>query len=165
MLSESARVTTAEEARFRIDDPNSRQRASRIIALDAEAEAALRRISGFPWDGAHFLCFERSLEVGAGPFQIDAVLRDVEGGEVSLSAELEGADVAVMVIAAGHDASAAASIGNACRVRNIMTTGLIVADTEADASQTLKDLRPYAAMLVVASGDEYIPEMLRALRA
>ena len=37
-LSESARATTAEEARFRINYPNSRPRKSRVIALDKTAE-------------------------------------------------------------------------------------------------------------------------------
>jgi hypothetical protein len=32
-------------------------------------------------------------------------------------------------------------------------------------SKTLATLRPYASMLVIASGDEYIEEMLSALRA
>ena len=48
-----------------------------------------------------------------------------------------------------------------------MTTGLILREKheDADNSVTLKNMRPYAAMLVVASGDDYIPAMLSALRA
>ena len=38
MLSESARMTTAAEARFRIDDPNSKPRADKVIALDPPSE-------------------------------------------------------------------------------------------------------------------------------
>ena len=34
-----------------------------------------------------------------------------------------------------------------------------------ELSKTLATLRPYASMLVIASGDEYIEEMLSALRA
>ena len=34
MLSESARAASAAEARYRIDAPNSRQRAVKVIALD-----------------------------------------------------------------------------------------------------------------------------------
>ncbi len=39
--SESALMTSAEQARFRIDYPNSRPRVSRIIALDPRSLAAL----------------------------------------------------------------------------------------------------------------------------
>ena len=39
MLSESARMTTAEEARFRIDYPNSKPRAIKVVALDAPHKA------------------------------------------------------------------------------------------------------------------------------
>jgi hypothetical protein len=48
-----------------------------------------------------------------------------------------------------------------------MTTGLIIArpGSGAEVSRTLRDLRPFAAMLVVSSGAEYVAEMLTALRA
>ncbi len=37
--------------------------------------------------------------------------------------------------------------------------------SDEELSKTLAALRPYASMLVIASGDEYIEEMLAALRA
>jgi hypothetical protein len=37
--------------------------------------------------------------------------------------------------------------------------------SDQELSKTLATLRPYASMLVVASSDEYIEEMLSALRA
>ena len=37
--------------------------------------------------------------------------------------------------------------------------------TDADVTASLADLRPYARMLVVASGADYIEAMLTALRA
>ncbi len=48
-----------------------------------------------------------------------------------------------------------------------MTTGLIVAagGDRAQVERTVAALRPYAAMLVVSTSEEYIPEMLSALRA
>ena len=45
LLSESARVTTAQEARFRIQYPNSKPRAVKVIALDAEAARLVHDIS------------------------------------------------------------------------------------------------------------------------
>jgi hypothetical protein len=49
-----------------------------------------------------------------------------------------------------------------------MTTALIIgseASSDEDLSRTLASLRPHASMLVIANDDEYIEEMLVALRA
>ena len=49
-----------------------------------------------------------------------------------------------------------------------MTTALILgSENTADEalSKSLAQLRPYALMVVVANGDEYIEDMLTALRA
>jgi hypothetical protein len=49
-----------------------------------------------------------------------------------------------------------------------MTTGLILAAASASdeaLSRTLAQLRPWALMLVIAGSEEYIEDMLAALRA
>lgn len=169
MLSESARMTTAEQARFRIQYPNSQPRTTKIVALDAESAQTLKSFAGFPWNGARFLTFVSATSGGEGleELPVDAVLADADGKEVRLTEELNGADMVVMVTSEGKRAEAAAAIGNACFVRGIMTTGLVLPrpGQEEAVSRTLKNMRPYAAMLVVASGEDYIPEMLTALRA
>jgi len=45
MLSECARATTADEARFRVNYPNSSPRAVKVIALDKPSEGVLRRLA------------------------------------------------------------------------------------------------------------------------
>jgi hypothetical protein len=73
-----------------------------------------------------------------------------------------------MVSTAGSSAQAAAVIGEACAARKVMTMALIIgSEQQSDEalSKTLATLRPYASMLVVANSDEYIEEMLSALRA
>ncbi len=104
---------------------------------------------------------------GLDSLPVDASLTSIDGSEVRLSDELGGADIVVMIAAAGGASDAAAVIGNACFVRGIMTTGLIVATggDRMDVERTVAALRPYAAMLVVSTSEEYIPEMLTALRA
>ncbi len=167
MLASCARAATAVEAGFRVDYPNSRERVSRIFALDREAAAVMGRVAEMPWHGAHFLTFEASLAGAAGldSLPVDASLRTVDGREVRLSDELKDVDIAVMIATAGESATAAETIGNACFVRSIMTTGLIVAKGGARGAveRTVRALRPFAAMLVVTTGEEYIPEMLTAL--
>lgn len=168
-LSESARVTTAAEARFRIDYPNSRPRVSRIIALDAASMTALAAIEHLPWNGARFLAYVKSRPASESfpSLPVDAVLEDSTGRSFDLSAEVAAADVIVMVTTVGTAPEAAEVIGNACLVRGKRASGLVRMNggQVADLSPTLLALRPYAAMLVVSSGDEYIAEMLRALRA
>jgi hypothetical protein len=129
----------------------------------------MQRIEHMPWNGARFLTYVSKI-TGAKDLDslpVDASLNDAGGGEVRLSGELDGADVVVMIAAAGGASDAAAVIGNASLVRGIMTTGLIVASggDRAEVERTVAALRPYAAMLVVSTSEEYIPELLTALRA
>jgi hypothetical protein len=48
-----------------------------------------------------------------------------------------------------------------------MTTALVLGGSASDEalSKTLSHLRPWALMLVIASAEEYIADMLTALRA
>lgn len=162
LLHSCARAATAEEARFRVDYPNSKTRASRVIALDDEAASLVGRISTLPWQAAHFLIFEEA--TGPDASGTDAILRSFDGVETRLSDELEGADVAVMIATADVGAEAASIIGRACATRRIMTAGLVVGDGNG-VDAAVNALRPYASVLVVSTDEEYVPEMLGALRA
>ncbi|MGH9386274.1 MAG: hypothetical protein ACRD2N_18520, partial [Vicinamibacterales bacterium] len=69
---------------------------------------------------------------------------------------------------AGQDAQAAAWIGEACSRRRVTTTILVVADantSDGALSATLSQVRPWALMLVIASAEDYVKDMLLALRA
>ena len=90
------------------------------------------------------------------------------GRTKALVEEVQSADLVVMVSSAGTSAQAAAVIGEACAVRKVMTMALIIGSeqrTDEELSKTLATLRPHASMLVIANGEEYIEEMLAALRA
>ena len=169
-LSECARMNSAREARFRIDPPNSAPRVAKVIALDEKSARAFPPLARAT--SARALFFKAPLrgvplsaeEEGA---RDDLLLLASDGSPARLSDELRSADLVVMVAAAGERAEAAAIIGRACFARAIMTTGVILAqpEREAEAAVTLNDLRPYAAMLVVTSDEEYLADMLAALRA
>jgi hypothetical protein len=166
--SESARATSAAEARYRIDAPNSKPRAVKVIALDAASERVVKRIAKGPWSRATFFT---SLADGAPKgetWSMQAWLGDVAGRTGDLADEIASADLVVMVAAAGGSPPAASVIGEACGLNNVMTTALIVdahGKSDAALSRTLACLRPHASMLVVADGDDYIEAMLSALRA
>lgn len=169
-LSESARATTRDESTFRIGHPNSLPRKSRIIALDDVSHATLLELEGRDWSGAHFLRFIESkpMDPSLHMLAFDAALENAAGRELSLVAEIEDADVIVMVVTAGMNASAAEIIGNAAFVRNKLTTALVLnsgAASSAEISFTLTALRPFAPMLVLSTGADYVDAMLTALRA
>src|ERR1700724_2226378 len=161
MLSESARMTTAEEARFRIDYPNTKPRAIKVIALDAESERVVKRLAQGNWQRATFLTalkFDGAPRGGQG-WSMQGWLSDLAGRTQDLVDE---------VASAGTGGKAAAVIAEACGVRKVMTTALIIdskSKSDEELSRTLASLRPHASMLVIAHDDEYIETMLAALRA
>jgi len=171
-LSESARVTTAEESRYRIEYPNSRPRTARIIAFDEQSFELLKALNSDSRPRTHFLRYVASRPVSDAlqMINLDATLIDVDGNEVGLTDEIGEADVIVMVtsIEAARLAEAAEIIGIASFVRSKTTTGLVLnaAGVKGEKlTEALHHMRPYAAMLVVSTGLEYLDEMLAALRA
>jgi hypothetical protein len=127
MLSESARMNSAAEARFRLQTPASVARVVKVIALDAATDREI----------------------------------------ATLVEETPSADLVVMVVSAGADAHAAAIIGEACSRNRVMTTALVVraASASDDAlSKTLAQVRPWSLMVVVASDEAYVEEILRSFR-
>jgi hypothetical protein len=154
MLSESARI---KEARFRVQAPNSLPRAIKVIALDAAGEAVVRRLADSEWTHATFL-------TALSP----DTLRDLAGHTRSIRDEVDAADLVVLVAGPGGGAHAASAVGQECSVRRVMTTGCVVgagSAPESELSRTLAQLRPWSLMVVIAKNDEYIDDMMTALRA
>jgi hypothetical protein len=148
MLSESARMSSALEARYRVQAPNSLPRAVKIVALDVTAEDLVRRLALGSWQHATF-------------FSTESFTRN-------LTAEVASADLVVMVAGPGGTAQAVAEIGAACSDRRVTTTALIVgagAASDEALARTLAQVRPWSLMVVIANTDEYIADMLTALRA
>ena len=170
MQSESARMSSAAEAKFRIDRPNSRPRAVKVIALDAASERVVKDLAGGPWQSATFLtasAFSGAPRPGE-KFSMGGWLNDLAGRTKDLVDEVNSADLVVMVATAGESAAAAALSGEACGVKHVMTTALILGgatSSDDELSKMLAQLRPHAMMLVISSADEYIKDMLTALRA
>jgi hypothetical protein len=168
MLSESARMASAAEARFRIDAPNSKPRSVKVIALDRASERVIKPLAA-QLSNATFLTAS-SFE-GAprqAPFSMSGWLSDLAGRTKNLVDEVGAADLVVMVATAGEQPQAAAIIGEACAAKHVMTTALLLGSAGQDdqtLSRTLATLRPHARMLVIASNDDYIADMLVALRA
>jgi hypothetical protein len=169
MLSESARMSSAAEARFRIDAPNSKPRHVKVIALDQTSEAVVKHLAERRWNDASF--FTASAFASAPPgrgFSMQGWLSDLAGRTKDLIDEVGSADLVVMVATAGENVPAATLIGEACSLRRVNTTGLILGGAHATdqmLSKTLSQLRPWSLMLVIAGREDYIEDMLTALRA
>src|SRR5688572_4519818 len=141
MLTESARMSSAAEARFRIQAPNSRPRAIKVIALDRASHGVVDRLMQRSWEHATFFT-----AAGTG-------LTDLSGGPRNVTDEIDTADLVVMVAAPGGNAAAASVIGQACSDRRVNTTALIAgAQSVSDEalSRTLKQVRPWSLMVVIA---------------
>ena len=154
MLSQSARATTAMEARFRVPYPNSRPRSAKLVALDRASIGFVERLVA-----AHPHRTFLSLWSDDDNFDNAAArARD-------LIAALDTTDLVVMVSTAGEDSPAASVIADACKLRRVPVTVFVLDTPErAGLADTLAHLRPYATMLVRASGHDYVEDMLTALR-
>jgi hypothetical protein len=172
MLSESARMSAAAETRFRVQAPNSTPRATKVVALDAASEAEVRRLARGGWEHATF--FTAAARAGSvephhpSADSTDGALRDLAGHVRSVTDEVDAADLVILIAGPGGHARAVSPIGQACSLRRVMTTGFIVGSasaSESELSKTLAQLRPWSLMVVIASSDDYIDDMMTALRA
>ena len=165
MPSESARMTSTAELRFRVQAPNSLPRATAIVSLDSVADAFVRELATRTWNQARFL---KAAPVSAAAMDSDdRWLWTLEGERTGIADEVTVADQVIMVAGPGGQASAAAAVGRECSRQRVTTTGLIVGAADAsdrDVSRTLAQLRPWSLMVVMANTDEYIGDMLVALR-
>lgn len=171
MLSQSALATTAREARYRVNYPNSAPRAVKLIALDDKAVPVVERlVRANPRRGGLVPLAPAPAAQGGTTGTVTSIkawLSDFAGRIKTMIGEIDPADLIVLVATAGEDAPLASIIGEACRARGVPVTALILdSDATADAalSSSLARLRPYTSMLVVARGHDYVEEMLSALR-
>jgi hypothetical protein len=166
LLNTCASASTARESAFRIDFNDFEPRAARVIALDEEAEAIVRRLAAAPWSGGRFLIFDKLQEPspdGAATAP-DARLRTIEGQSRSLNAELEDSDVVVMIATAGARPEAASVVGDAAAARPVMCAALVVSQDEEAAKDAVATLRPNAMVMLLLHDESDVAEVLTALR-
>jgi hypothetical protein len=158
MPSQSARATSAAEARFRIAAPNARPRSVAVVPLDAAARALLQAVAAEGRFGARFVALAQGSDW----------LAELAGQTRALVEAIAAANMVVLVATAGAEAAGAAVVAELCAARQVMLAAVVVDGGETDGSAletTLAALRPHATMLVVAEGRDYVTAMLEALRA
>ena len=150
MLSESARMSSATEARFRVPAPASVARIVNVVALEPACDDVLAKLSERSWNGVSF-------------FPASAVAdRNRELVETVASG-----DLVVMVAAAGADASTAALVGRACSDKRVHTAAFVLRNastSDDELSRTLAQVRPWSLMVVIAGDEGYVEDILRSFR-
>ncbi len=118
-----------------------------MIALDAPSERIVKELAQSPWQRASFLtasAFSGAPRQGER-FSMGGWLNDLAGRTKDLVDEVETADLVVMVASAGENAAAAAIIGEACNVKHVMTTALILGGAVVERRNAVQDARAIAA--------------------
>jgi len=139
-------MSSAAEARFRIQVPPPTARAVMVIPLDQGSERLVAMLSEQTWNGVTFVSVSAATDV----------LMDIAA-----------VDMVVMVATTGADASAAALIGEACSRRRIPTATCVIRGTSASEtalSSTLAQVRPWSLMVVIATDHDYVEDLLRSFR-
>jgi hypothetical protein len=167
MLSESARVTTAAEQRYRIDAPNALPRRVKVVALDAPSAQLVDRLSTRPWSNATFLALpDDATATSPAMGSLKDWMHSVAGEAQDLINDVDGTDVMVIIAHAEAHAQPAIPIGEACAVRGIPVVGIVIQDGNTPpALETVNALRPFTTMLVMASSEDYVEAMLSAFNA
>ena len=170
MLSETARMTSSTEARFRVQAPNSSCRDIKVIALDTPSEGLLSRLAERPWNHAEFLAAATFVPARDDKHCVpmDQWLTDLSGRPKNLLTEVNAADLVVMVAKPDGNVHAATVIGEICREMRVNSAAFIYdAQFSSDEaiSKTLAQLRPWSLMVVIAESEDAIEDMLIALRA
>ena len=101
-------------------------------------------------------------------FSVNGWLSDLAGRTKNLLDEVTSADLVVMIATAGAECRGGGhhrrSLQRQSRDDHVAVVSSPAISDEV-LSTTLAQLRPYSRMLVIASAEEYIEDMLAALRA
>ncbi len=172
MISESARMATTKEARYRIRGPNSMPRSVKLIALDDGSVPLVQRLAGAKPERTVFVLpsFCNEHENGAPASAVPALkawMSDLVERVDAFVDGLDPSDLVTMVATNGDGSDLAASLGERCARRGVAVTVIVVSTEDAYTaarSAMLGRLRRHAAMLIVVNDSNYLEEMLAALR-
>jgi hypothetical protein len=150
-VSESARMTSAHESQFRIEQPNARPRSIAVIAIDRPSCSWLSSLRRAELQHARF-------------FDAADLVRD----SAQLTQAIAGADVAVMLATAGADHHGIEIIGAECSRHRVSTTAMVHCPHELSDDglfRTLRTIRPWLMMLIMVTTTDYVEDVLRSMGA
>lgn len=169
LANSCARAASATEARYRIATPIADERSTAVLALDSRARAIVDASRSGHSARARFVAYaggtlvERPLPCGVPP--------QGNGGDGGTGAPgrpldhaLADTDLVVMVATSVAAGPAAATVGDWCADRGIMTAGLVVGPRD-ETEGTATALRPHARMLLLTEDVGDLDDILTAIRA
>lgn len=155
MVSDSARATTAAEARFRIAAPNARPRAIAVVALDEATARLAADLAREPWSRVDFYTMSA-----------DGDLRTLEGERVHRDELIARVDIVQMLLTAGAISEQARRFGEACLARGVKTSGIVIDEANVGGealTRSLQGLRASVMTLSVVCAASDVNEVLSAL--
>ena len=164
-VSESTRVTTAREARFRIGAPNSTVRTIVVVALDANDDEIAHYRAHHDNGAVQFL----DAQAFGFPQRSDNAASlnpfDERHCTQQIARQLTAAELIVVVGQEGVDPQLGERIGEFCKARGRLLTCLIrrAPRGQAVVCKTTEALRPRSSMLVLVNGVGYLSDLLEAL--
>jgi len=162
IVSESR--AAAADTGHRIDYPNSRPRALKLVGMGPGSAAITRQVRDHKFRHVEVLSVD-SLHTG-GSHSPSHMFEAIAADGHRLVESLEKADMIFMVATPNDDLGVAAEIGQLGRRRNILITGVLVVPSSApirDMDRALELLRAATDMLVIVSDAGYVIEMLTEL--
>jgi hypothetical protein len=139
-----------QQARFRVQFPNSSPREILVVPLGERSDRLLNEVATQPFRNATFVPYTASGE----PWR-----------SVILDHHL---DLVVMVGHIGENLAQVISIGETSLSRKVKISGVLIhkhADQVASLSSALRSVRPWTQTLSVVSEADYLPGLLHALGA
>ena len=142
MVSDSARATTAAEARFRIKAPNAGPRAMAVIALDDATARLAAELATLPWSRIAFYVLSAA-------------------GDLRMLDE-----IVQMLLTAGDISEQARQFGDMCLARGVKTSGLVIDEGNVggpELTRSLQGLRASVMTLSVVGAASDVNEVLQSL--
>lgn len=140
----------AQEARFRIQAPNSTARNIVVIPLDEVSSGLVTKTANQPWRNARFVAYAAN----------------GEGWRAALAAH--DIDLVVIIGQVGESLSQTIAIGETVVTRHIKISGVLIVDEPAQLTAlagSLRSIRPWTHTLAVIGNADDLPELLHALGA
>ncbi|MFL9962467.1 hypothetical protein PQR02_15480 [Paraburkholderia sediminicola] len=170
------RAALAPEARFRVQAANSSPRHVRVVTLSECADDELRACATASGSNVRFArANELAALAGTHAPQEGGWPHTMNAASDAMAAWLGAPDLAIMVGSEGDDPRAAVLAAQAWCQRGVTVSAVIRpavqgAQAQQDQQQprcyrTADALRPWCTMLVLASGNDYLADLLEALGA
>lgn len=171
LLSQSR--AAAADTRYRINYPNSRPRALKLVALGEGGARIAKHVGDHRLQHVQVLVVERPSADARGrqsgdTHSLSSMVQAIAAEGHRLAEALAQADMIFIVATPTDDLGVAAEIGQLGRQRNILITGILVLEPDGlagKADAALELMRAATDMLVIVSDAGYVVEMLNELGA